>query len=114
MYFLFFQDYILERVDSCWVNTLVKTVPSVNDSFTEKVASHIPAASVFFSQKIILNYIKLLSDVMYQDIPLEVRGEIESARMNKLCERLVAKICASDVVATSSYAILHEGWRWAI
>ena len=48
---------------------------------------------------------------MYQDIPLEVRGEIESARMNKLCERLVAKICASDVVATSSYAILHEGWR---
>ena len=48
---------------------------------------------------------------MYQDIPLEVRGEIESARMNKLCERLVAKICTSDVVATSSYAILHEGWR---
>ena len=36
---------ILECVDSCWVNyTLVETVPSVNDSFTEKVASHIQAA----------------------------------------------------------------------
>jgi len=27
--------------------TLVETVPSVNDSFTEKVASHIQAASLF-------------------------------------------------------------------